>query len=1039
MVRSSIRSVVLLLLCTGLLGVGLARADAPSAAPAESGKLTFNHDIEPILADNCYFCHGTDKNQRKAGLRLDSFEEATRVRKGGKRPIVPGKSSESELIKRLLSSDPDEAMPPKDSHRQVTREQIETLKKWIDQGAQYEPHWSFIPPKRPELPVVKQTDWVRNPIDAFVLARLEKEGLHPSPQARKEKLIRRVTLDLTGLPPTPEEVDAFVADYSSDAYEKLVDRLLASPKYGERMVAEWLDAARYADTNGYQGDPTRTNWPWRDWVIKAMNANMPFNQFVTEQLAGDLLPNATPSQRLATAFNRNHTFNGEGGRIPEETRVENVMDRTETFGSVFLGLTIGCTRCHDHKYDPLTQKEYYELYAYFNNCSETGKFDYVAGTGNVRPVMAYTTPEQDKHLAELVAATKAADAKLQAALPQIDAEQQAWEKQIASAGPIYWTLAIPDSATAKSGATLTKLTDGSLLASGALTTTDTYEITLKTDALGLTGLRLDVLGDQSLPKGGPGRATNGNFVLTGIEGEVVSALDPKKTTPLKFRAGTASADFSQPNENVSGAIDADPKTGWAVMGAPKKNLSAQFGFASPVGFPGGSIIKLRLKQEYAGPNPGGQTGQHQIGRFRVSLTANPMIPPDVAKALAVAPDKRDEKQKEQIRDYYRSAVSTTYKPLDDARAAAKKAEIDYDNGFVKVMIMDDARPREAHVLYRGGYDKPTGDVLEPGVPAVLNKLSPDLPKNRLGLAKWLTSAQNPLLARVTVNRYWQMFFGIGLVKTVEDFGIQGEKPSHPELLDWLAVQFRDSGWDVKAIQRLIVTSATYRQSSKVSPELVERDPQNRLLARGPRYRLSSFAIRDQALAMSGLLVDKMYGAPVKPYQPPGVWEEMSLDQIHYTQDHGDALYRRSLYTFWRRTVSPTEFFDVPQRQVCSVRQVRTDTPLHALTLLNDTTYVEASRVLAEKLLADKTKTDDQRLERLYRLATSRDILPAEQQVLDAALVRLRKQYSSDKASATKLISVGERQHNAQLDPTELATWTTVVSTVMNLDETITQE
>jgi hypothetical protein len=1052
MAHLSIRSTaVAFLLCAGFFTSAVTYG-ADAAAPIAPGKLSFNRDVQPILSENCYFCHGTDKNQRKAGLRLDSFEEATRDRKGT-RAIVPGKSGDSEIIKRMLSTDPDEVMPPKDSHREVTKAQIETLRKWIDQGAEYEAHWSFIPPKRPEVPVVKQTDWVRNPIDAFVLARLEKEGLKPSPQATKEKLIRRVTLDLTGLPPTPEEVDAFVADYASDAYEKLVDRLLASPKYGERMVAEWLDAARYADTNGYQGDPTRTNWPWRDWVVRAMNANMPFDRFVTEQLAGDLLPSPTPSQRLATAFNRNHTFNGEGGRIPEETRVENVMDRTETFGSVFLGLTVGCTRCHDHKYDPITQQEYYELYAYFNNCSETGKFDYVPGTGNVRPVMAYTTPEQDKRLAELVAASKAAEARLNAAVPQIDAEQASWETQAASAGPTYWTLAIPDTATAKSGATLKTLTDGSLLASGALATTDTYELTLKTEALGLTGLRLDVLGDDSLPNGGPGRATNGNFVLSGIEGEVVSATDPKKSTPLAFRAGSATADYSQPKQNVGGAIDADPKTGWAVMGAPTKNLSAQFAFTAPVGFPGGSIIKLRLKQDYAAANPGSAPGQHQIGRFRVSLTASPILPPAVSKALAVAPDKRDDKQKQQVRDYYRGVVSPTFKSLEDARATAKKAEIDYDNGFVKVMVMDDDRPREAHLLYRGGYDKPAGPKLAPAVPAVLNKLSPDLPKNRLGLAKWLTSPQNPLLARVTVNRYWQMFFGIGLVKTSDDFGLQGEKPSHPELLDWLAVQFRDpstssgqgvparseSKWDVKAIHRLIVTSSTYRQNSKVSPDLVERDPQNRLLARGPRYRLSSFAIRDQALAVSGLMVDRMGGAPVKPYQPPGVWEEMSLDQIKYTQDHGEALYRRSLYTFWRRTVSPTTFFDVPQRAVCSVRQVRTNTPLHALALLNDVTYIEASRVLAEKLLSEKSKTDDQRLERLFRVATSRDILPSERQVLGAALARLRQQFSSDKDAAAKLISVGEKPRNPQLDATELAAWTTVVSTVMNLDETITQE
>ena len=1010
---------------------------------ADSGKLDFNRDVQPILSENCYFCHGTDKNQRKAGLRLDELEEATRDLGKGRRAVVPGKSGESEMVRRMLSSDPDEVMPPKESHREVTPAQIETLKRWIDEGAEYAEHWSFIPPKRPELPKVNDGKWVRNPIDAFILARLEKEALRPSSEASKEKLIRRVTLDLAGLPPTIEEVDAFLADTSENAYEKLVDRLLASPKYGERMVVDWLDAARYADTNGYQGDPTRTSWPWRDWAVGAMNANMPFDRFVTEQLAGDLLPNATPQQRLATAFNRNHTFNGEGGRIADETRVENVMDRTETVGTVFLGLTIGCTRCHDHKYDPVTQAEYYKLYAYFNNCSETGKFEYVPGTGNVRPVMAVTTPEQDKELARLRADVAETEKKREAEFAKIDADQVEWEKTVAAAssspGTIEWSVVKPSAVGSGSGATLTIINDDSVVADGILATTDTYDVTLKSKARGITGIRLEVLGFDALPQGGPGRAVNGNFALTGIDGEVVATKDANKSRPLAFRTGAARADFSQGGWDVNGAIDNDPKTGWAVHGRPKNELAAIFPFAEPVGFPAGTTIKLRLRQHFTGPNGGGNPGEHLIGRFRLSLTTAPLLPPDVAVALAVAPDKRDDAQRKQIRDYYRTSISTALKPLNAAVDAAKKAEKDFDASLVKVMVMDDAKPRETKLLARGAYDKPSGDALPPGVPAVLNPMPADAPKNRLGLAKWLTDPANPLLARVTVNRYWQTFFGTGLVKTADDFGLQGEKPTHPELLDWLAVQFRESNWDVKAMHRLIVTSAAYRQSSKVTSDLIEKDPANRLLARGPRYRLPSSTIRDQALAISGLLVDKLGGPPVKPYQPPGVWEEMSLDQIKYTPDTGEALYRRSAYTFWRRTVAPTTMFDVPARTVCSVRTVRTNTPLHALALLNDVTYVEAARVLAERLLLDKSKSDEQRLETIFRRATSRKPTEAERNVMTASLARLRSQYAADKEAAAKLLGVGERKRDESVDAGELAAWATVTSMVMNLDEAITQE
>lgn len=1036
-------------LFVAVVAVGLAcAAPAMGADGAAQGTppIDFNRDVQPILSENCFACHGPDSAERKADFRLDKEVDAKADLGKGTFAIVPGKSGESELIRRMLSSDADEKMPPPEAHREVTPAQIETLKKWIDQGAAWGEHWAFEAPRRPELPAVRNQGWVKNPIDAFILARLEKEGLAPAPEAPKEKLIRRVTLDLIGLPPTPAEVDAFVADQSADAYEKLVDRLLASPKYGERMVIDWLDASRYADTNGYQADPTRTNWPWRDWAVEAMNANMPYNQFVTEQLAGDLLPDATTRQRIATAFNRNHTYNGEGGRIADETRTENVMDRTETVGTVFMGLTIGCARCHDHKFDPVSHAEYYQLYAFFNNCSETGELRYVGG-GNAPPVVAYATAEQEQQLAALRAKVGEAETALNAVLPKIDAEQAEWEKTtaaaIAAAGGPGWTVAAPTTtASLSTGTTFQKLDDGSVLVGGESPEKDVHTVVLHTGQAGLTGLKLEALPHESLPHGGPGRSLDtGNFVLSHLEIEAANRANTTETK--KVALASASATYEQGDLKATTTIDPDTEKGWAVWNAPdKNNLSATFVFAEPVGFAGGTELRLRFRYESGHKN-------HTMGRFRLSLASGPgvTLPPDVAAALAAAPEQRSDQHKQQIRDHYRKSVSPTFASLNAPVEAARKAVTDFDNGLVKVMVMDDATPRETRILTVGAYDKPKGDTLEAGTPAVLNPWPADAPRNRLGLARWLTDPANPLLARVTVNRYWQAFFGTGLVKTAEDFGLQGEKPSHPGLMDWLAVEFREptvSGaahpWDVKAIHRLIVTSNAYRQSSKVTPDLLEKDPANRLLARGPRYRLSSFMIRDQALALSGLLVDKIGGAPVKPYQPPGVWEEMSLDQIKYVPDTGEALYRRSLYTFWRRTVSPTTMFDVPQRTVCSVRQVRTNTPLHALALLNDTTYVEASRVLSEKLLLDKSMADDAaRLEHVFRLATARKPVESERHVLAGALARLRGQFASDPEGAAKLVAVGEKPRDPSLDARELAAWTAAVSMVMNLDEAITQE
>ncbi len=772
-----------------------------SSRAAEPPKIDFDRQIRPLLSDTCFICHGPDEKKRDSDLRLD-LKDSAFADLGGHKAIVPGDVAASELIKRITSSNPDERMPPPDAVRQLKPAQIQLLTDWVAQGAPWEQHWSFTPIARPALPDVKQSNWPTNALDRFVLARLEQESLAPSPPANKEALLRRVTLDLTGLPPTLAEIDAFLADDSPGAYERVVDRLFASPRYGERMVWEWLDVARYADTNGYQGDRTRTMWPWRDWAIAAINRNQPYDQFTIEQLAGDLLDSPTFEQRIATGFQRNHMLNGEGGRIAEESRVDYVIDRVDTTAATWLGLTLGCARCHDHKYDPFTQREYFQLYAYYNNITESGSVD---RDGSANPVVEAPTREQ------------------QARFKQLERDRAAVEQQLA---------ALPTEVTAERASEKDELTK-----------------------------RLD---------------------------------------------------------------------------------------------------------------------------------------------------------------------------------AATKARDDYKKQFPIVMIMEERpQPRESYVLERGQYNK-YGVKVTPQVPAQLIPLPAEAPATRLSLAKWLVDPSHPLTARVTVNRQWQQFFGFGLVKTTEDFGVQGERPSHPQLLDYLAAEFIASGWDVKRLQRLIVTSSTYRQSSRVSEELVERDPENRLLARGPRYRLSSAIIRDQALAASGLFVEQLGGPAVKPYQPGGVWEEMSFGNIRYDQDHGPSLYRRSLYTFWRRTTPPTMLFDVASRQVCSVRHARTNTPLQSLTMLNDVTFIEAARALAQRVLTgDKEPAD--RITTMFRLLTSRRPSAAELQVLSASLARFQAQYTADLEAANQLVQIGESKHNPQHPPAELAAYTSLATLLLNLDETLSKE
>ena len=1057
--------------------------------------IEFNRDIRPILSDACFHCHGPDSAKRQAGLRLDQ-EEAAKAEREGHRAIVAGEAARSELVRRITATDADEVMPPRDSNRSLTVAQIELLKKWIDQGAQWQSHWSFLTPRRPMVPDVslldhrppspalpaegREQETTRrtevasrrdlNPIDPFIRQRLVLEGLALANVAEKTTLIRRVTLDLTGAPPTLSEVDEFLADELPDAYERLVDRLLASPRYGERMVLDWLDAARYADTNGYQGDGTRTMWPWRDWAIRAINSNMPFDQFTIEQLAGDLLPNATLDQKIATGFHRNHPLNGEGGRIAEESRVEYVMDRVETTGTVWLGLTIGCCRCHDHKYDPLAQKEYYQLYAYFNSIAESGAVD---RGGNANPVERLVTPESERRVSELRQEVALAEKAQQTGLAAVDAAQLEWEQN--PSGMTAWTILDPLAIKSKNGATLTTQPDQSVLASGESPAKDDYELTFRINAgqvdkpTLVTGLRLEAMADDALPSKGPGRAPeNGNFVLTTLELEASAPTDPAKpdsVKTVKIPFNRADADYSQGGFSSAGVIDTDKNTGWAVAsGDNSKGRVAIFVCTNALALTGQTELKVTLKHESVHL-------QHNLGRFRISLTTNgaPRLdapPAEVIAALGVAADKRTDAQQTQLRDYYRTKVSPQFASLKSAVDTAKKKVADYENSLTVTMVMQDQpKPRESFILTRGSYTQP-GEKVSHGVPAALPPLAADAPPNRLALAKWLVDPSNPLTARVTVNRAWQAFFGTGLVKTTEDFGTQGQPPSHPELLDWLAVEFekgpraegqvaRDGhaptsvprpsalgaqpAWDTKHLHRLIVTSATYRQSSRVTNELRERDPDNRLLARGPRHRMSAFAIRDMALAMSGLLVERIGGPSVKPYQPAGIWEDASLGKIGYTPDKGEGLYRRSLYTFWRRIAAPTMFFDASNRNVCTVKLPRTNTPLQALALMNDITYVEAARKLAERTLIEGGETTDSRLTFAFRIATSRPPTPDERTLLTQALSQMQTHYNQDPAAANKLIATGDSPRDPRLNPTELAAHTALMNLILNLDETMTKE
>ncbi|HXG09872.1 MAG TPA: DUF1553 domain-containing protein [Gemmataceae bacterium] len=1052
----------------------MALLSAVAAAEPLPATVEFNRDIRPILSDACFQCHGPDRAKRKADLRLDTAEGAFADR-GGYHAIVPGKPDESELFRRITAADETERMPPPRSGPRLTERQVALIRRWLEQGARWQKHWSLIPPQRPALPRVQNVGWARNPIDLFVLDRLEREGLAPSPEADRATLIRRVTLDLTGLPPTPEEVDAFLADPSPDAYEKVVDRLLASPRYGERMAIRWLDAARYADTNGYQSDGERIMWRWRDWVIDAFNQNLPFDQFTIEQLAGDMLPNPTLEQRIATGFNRNHRGNAEGGIIPEEYAVEYVVDRVETTATVWLGLTMGCARCHDHKYDPISQKEFYQVFAYFNNVPERGK---AVKFGNSPPMIKAPTREMQEQLAALDRQIQAAEAEFARRSAELADAQAEWERSLKDRPAGEWSLpkrlllhltlngnttdqANPSHAgefksgpPAYAAGRIGKAADfdghryidvGNVSDFGYQ---DKFSFALWVYPTGERGgALLSRMAEIDQAEGYSFRLENGRLQLNLVKRWLDDAIRVETEpvlTPERWHHVAVTYDGSRWAKGIQFYVDGRPVPQRALLDELNQDI--------------------RVKEPFRIGSGGGPGSRFQGRLADVRVYADRLTPEEVqllaltetlGEIAAIPPAKRTPPQTLKLRLAFLEQqapepLRQAYQRLTELRRQKEQLE----ESVPTTMVMEEMpTPRQTFVLIRGEYDKP-GEPVTPGVPASLGSLPPEFPNNRLGFARWLVHPSNPLTARVAVNRYWQMYFGTGLVKTPEDFGSQGEWPSHPELLDWLATEFmapstppsppsggegRVRGWDVKRLQRLIVTSATYRQSSRLTPELRRKDPDNRLLARGPRFRLSAEMVRDSALAASGLLVERLGGPSVKPYQPDGLWKELATVG-EYRQDHGPNLYRRSLYTFWKRTVAPPQMmtFDAAGREACTVRETRTNTPLQALTLMNDVTYVEAARVLAERALKEGA-TPEQRLTRAFRRVMARPPQPAELKILLDSLEHYRARYRGDREAARKLVHVGESPRDENLDIGELAAYTAVASLILNLDEAITKE
>ncbi|WP_298863712.1 DUF1553 domain-containing protein [uncultured Gimesia sp.] len=1056
-------ALVLFILCCSLNQVSAQNPEKVSPAK-----------IRSILSENCFQCHGPDANKRAADLRFDTKDGAFADLDGHK-AIVPGDVKQSELLTRISSTDADLKMPPADSGKTLKPEEIALLNRWIQEGAIWQDHWSFVTPKKAAAPIVKQQNWARTPIDQFILSRLEKEGLKPSPEADRRSLIRRVTLDLTGLPPQPKEVEAFVKDQSPNAYEKVIDRLLQSTHYGEHMGRYWLDIARYGDTHGLHLDNYREMWPYRDWVINAFNKNMYYDQFVIEQLAGDLLPNATMDQQIATGFNRCHVTTNEGGAIAEEVYVRNVIDRVETTGQAFMGLTLGCAVCHDHKFDPFTKAEFYQMFAFFNN------LDGPAMDGNIKdspPSLRVPNAKQSKQLKAFKDQIAALDQQGSSRIKTNEPAFQSWLKwkqdiQKTGSNP---NLSIPQP-------------DGLLAA---------YNLNEKTGAKAVDQVNQK---NSATVKGAPkwvaGKFANGfqfapgSYLDLGKTGQFAKAIPFSFAIWVKTNGATSGPIVSSinPNSRERGydlqitkrtlsvrLIDRWP--GYAVQVQTKNNemtpnqwhhvcvtydgsskahgvtiyvdgksaeltiSSDSFKNTTPLNSTnlllGHSNTKAHLTNGFADEF---RIYDHELSETEVNQV---YFDNQIAPILLLAVDKRSPQQLDLLRQYYLNQFDSEYRKL-----LAKKVQIKAQNEKLAqslpttLVFRERKEMKEAFNLKRGQYDQ-KGEKVTRKTPSQFPKMAAEWPVNRLGLAKWLVSPNHPLTARVTVNRFWQQLFGVGIVETSEDFGNQGANPVHPELLDWLAVDFQEHHWDIKRFMKQLLMSATYRQRSNVTPALYQKDPKNRLLARGPRFRLDAETLRDQALAVSGLLVPVIGGPSVKPPQPDGLWHAVGYsgsNTVRFTKDAGaDKVYRRGMYTFWKRTSPPPEMstFDAPSRETCTMRRERTNTPLQALLLLNDPQYLEAARALAQRMMKEGGKSPEDHIKFAYLLATAKPIAPKDLTLTLNTFKDMLSHYQADPKAAAKLIAVGESKPDATLNPQELAAWTMIANLIFNLDEVLSK-
>ncbi len=1011
-------------------------------------RVDYNRDIRPILADACFSCHGPDENHRKARLRLDTRDGLLGPVRSGGRAVVPGRPDQSEVWARIRSDDPPTIMPPAKSGKTLQPHQKDLLRRWIEQGAAWSSHWAFTPPQRPAVPSAKSPAWSHNPLDAFVLARLEREGLKPSPQADRVTLLRRLSLDLIGLPPTPAEVDAFLADRSPDAYRKQIERLLASPHYGERWARHWLDGARYADSDGYEKDKPRFVWAYRDWVINAFNRDLPYDRFITEQIAGDLLPNRTQDQMIATGFLRNSMNNEEGGIDPEQFRMEAMFDRMDALGKSVLGLSIGCAQCHNHKYDPLTQEEYYRLFAFLNDTHE----------GNIT---VYTPAEQMRR-SEILRQIREIETDLKHHTPDWKKQMARWEESVRNNQPDWLILRpeVDDDSTGGQKFLLQK--DGSYLAQGYSPVKNRVKLTFPVALPTITAFRLELLTDPNLPRGGPGRSIKGTCALTEFEVDAAPVDNPSPKIRVKFARATADVEMPEtPLEAlfhdktdkkrvvgpVSFAIDGKDTTAWGIdIGPGRRNqdCKAVFTAATPIQNPKGTLLTIYLSQKHGGWN-NNDNQANNLGRFRLAVTAAPNavadpLPRRVRELLAIPADKRSPSQEAAIFSYWR----TTIADWKESNQRIEQLWQQHPEGTSQLVVLAREQHRMTHVLTRGDFLKPSKAVT-PGVPGFLHPLSESGPVNRLSLARWLTDRRSPTTARALVNRVWQSYFGTGLARTSEDLGTQGEPPSHPELLDWLAVEFMDQGWSLKTLHRLIVTSATYQQSSRRTPELAQRDPDNRMLARGPRFRVEAEVVRDIALSASGLLNPTIGGPSVYPDAPaflflppasygPKVWKE----------ETGPDRYRRALYTFRFRSVPypALQIFDAPNADFACTRRVRSNTPLQALTTLNEPLFLDCARALALKTLQEAGPNDSERMQYAFRRCLART--PTEQETgILLGLLRQQVNRFSDGQHDPWELAAGDPKKLPKLaegvTPAQLAGWSAVARVLLNLDETISKE